>query len=89
MISRTKIEEILREADIEGLIEGGAPDDEYDSEAEEITSALEKILPEKMTEDNILLIVCDIWTESFGYEKEETEKVKPYFIEIVQKILQQ
>lgn len=30
-----KIEEIFREADIEGLIADGAPEDEYDSEAKD------------------------------------------------------
>jgi hypothetical protein len=87
MISQAKIETILREADIEGLIESGAPDDEYDSEAVEIAVALEKIAPGDLTEDNVLTIVCGIWNKSFGHDESETEKVKPYFRKIVRSIL--
>jgi len=87
MISRTKIKDILRSADIEGFIESGAPDDEYDSEADDIAVALERLKPEELTEDRVLSIICNIWMESFGHDENETEKVKPYFKNIARSIL--
>ena len=87
MITLEKIEVALRKADIEGVLKGGAPQDEYDAEAAEIAEALAGIRGADLSEDRVLQIVCDIWTKSFGHEFHETEKIKPVFQKLVRDIL--
>lgn len=87
MISQAKIETILREADIEGFIESGAPDDEYDSEAKEIARALNRLKDSQFTEDNIISIVIRVWAKMFNLDEGDIQKRMPAFQSVTQKIL--
>lgn len=89
MITCVKIKEVLKRHDVEGLIAGGAPADEYDSEAEEIYAALQ--LPENLpvNEDAVFDIVCRVWNKSFGHAPEETSRIAPVFRTIASDILAQ
>jgi len=70
-IPTEKIESILVSEDIEDLISGGAPTDEYAGEAKEIAQALEKLRPDQFTEENIVAIISLVWKKSFNRSAEE------------------
>ena len=65
------IDNLLRQGDIEGLIELGAPEDEYHSEAEQIVSALRELNDDEVNSNNIAAIISLIWTTSFNLSEED------------------
>ena len=65
------IDNLLRQGDIEGLIELGAPEDEYYSEAEQIVSALRELNDDEVNSNNIAAIISLIWTTSFNLSEED------------------
>jgi hypothetical protein len=81
-----EIEDVLRRTDIEGLIESGAPDNEYESEAIEILRVFSQFTSQELTEDKMLEIICDVWTRSFGHDKHETDKIKDVFLHVVHEL---
>lgn len=58
-----KIAELVRTADVVGLIEGGAPNDEYDMEASKIFVKLQK---RELNEGNAYGEIRNIFSSSFG-----------------------
>jgi len=86
-ILRTSIEEMLRAEDIESLIESGAPDDEYDSEAEEIARALNALKSNRFTEDNIVSIISQVWTKMFNLDEDDIQKRMPAFQKVAHEVL--
>ena len=86
-ISLEKIKTVLRIADIEGLIESGAPDDEYDSEAEEIMQALSMMEIESLNEEAMLSVIADVWEDYFHLDENQIAQAMPYFRDMGQKIL--
>ena len=79
----SKIENLLRTEDIEGLIEihGAA---ENDSEAEELAEALSDI---PMTEENIISVTVALWTKMFDLDEDDIQKRMPAFISFAHKLL--
>ena len=63
--SASHINRILVEEDIEGYIDFGAPEDEYDTEAVQISEAIMQLRPDQMTSENVLSIISLIWLENF------------------------
>lgn len=61
----TTIRNILTEEDVEGLIQAGAPLDEYQSEAVAIAHRIAR-LPLAVTEESVLGVVADECVRSFG-----------------------
>jgi hypothetical protein len=87
-ISRTSVETIFRVEDIEGFIEiHGAPDDEYDSEAEIINKALNALREDLFSEENIISIIVHVWAKMFNLDEEDIQKRMPAFQKAAQKIL--
>ena len=84
---RTSVEEMLRLEDIESLIESGAPDDEYDSEAAEIAEALNALKGDRFTEDNIISIVAHVWAKMFNLDEDDIKKRMPAFQNVAQRLL--
>jgi len=76
MITPTLLIDLLRQEDIEGLIEMGAPSDEYDSEAEEVVTALAE---ESLTEEKIVSVISSVWSASFNLDDEDIEARLPAF----------
>lgn len=64
-----QIRQILNEEDIEGLLQAGAPADEYETEAERITQAVAQA--DELTEDRLTVVVQTMWREMFGPLSEE------------------
>ena len=87
-ISSKEIDLILQAEDIEGLIESGAPSDEYHSEVQDIIQALEKLNSSEFTQENILAIVSAIWLRNFNLQEEELKKRESALIRITRKISQ-
>ncbi len=68
---KPQISTLLRKADIEGLLQNGAPADEYDSEAEVIALALAKL--DEINTENITAMISTVWKKSFGLEESELQ----------------
>jgi hypothetical protein len=88
IISTAKIDSILQEEDIEGLLNLGAPKDEYSHEAEEIRAALEGLSENEASFDQVAPIVMTIWERSFGpFSPDDLQKRAPVLRQVVQRIL--
>lgn len=65
-ITSQNIEALLRQLDIEGYIQLGAPSDEYSSEAEVLYQALSELDDKDITQDAVELITIEVWKNSFN-----------------------
>jgi hypothetical protein len=79
IVSYSNIETILRIEDVEGLIESGAPDNEYNSEAKCIVDVLKRLQPEDITEENIVTVISTVWEKMFHLDKKDISKRLPAF----------
>jgi hypothetical protein len=61
-----RIEQILIEEDIEGLIAAGAPQDEYRDEALQISQALSQFSLHEHTSEHVLAAITLLWAKCFG-----------------------
>ena len=86
-ISCAHIETVLRIEDIESLIEFGAPDNEYDSEAKEMFELLERLDRGQFTEDGLVSVVSRVWGEMFDLDEEGVNKRMPAFRNVAKNIL--
>jgi hypothetical protein len=75
-ISTQMIASLLRQADIEGYIELGAPANEYDSEAEALAIAFSELSTEEITTENITAILIEAWRHSFNLSDSDLEMRK-------------
>lgn len=64
-MKREIIERILMQEDIEGLIEAGAPQDEYADEAAQLAAAIEIMNVEERSKEAISSALAIIWVNSF------------------------
>ncbi len=88
MIPTSTIDSILQEEDIEGLLNLGAPKDEYAHEAAEIHAGLEAIDESKVTSDRDATVVMTVWEHSFGpFSPDDFQKRSPVLQQVVQRIL--
>ena len=60
------IQQLVREADIEGHLAEGAPQDEYEPEEEEIFAALAPRATEELTAAQTLPVLAAVWRNSFS-----------------------
>jgi len=67
-VTTQQIDAVLRKLDIEGYIGFGAPEDEYESEAESIAQALASLDETVLAEDTIAQIVARVWAQSFNLD---------------------
>jgi hypothetical protein len=65
------IQDLVRSADIEGLIADGAPADEYEPEEEQILSAIQHLSTARLTTPNLLPILESIWRKNFSDDDAE------------------
>lgn len=72
-----RIAAALRAADIEGLIESGAPADEYDSEAQILASALAQCKAAEINAGTIEALLLHIWGQSLNLSPAEIETRRP------------
>ncbi len=81
-----KIDEILRNADIEGLIESGAPLDEYSSEARDIASALSNMSRDDINYESVLALISLVFVRSFQLSEDSIQQRLPVIIDVSNKI---
>jgi hypothetical protein len=80
------VQRILREEDVEGFIARGAPHDEYEMEAREITSVITKHAD--WSEETLLAYVRNMWEQRFGpFAKEESAARAPDLLHVVRRIM--
>ena len=80
----------LNQEDVEGLLNTGAPNDEYDSEASLIESNISLSSPNTpLTTARITSIISDVWNQQFGpFTESDLEKRRPAFESVAKKIMQ-
>jgi hypothetical protein len=71
------IKELTRDADIEGFIAGGAPADEYDTEAEELFKAIQHYATKELVAPRLMPILKRIWAVNFNVSGDELVSRQP------------
>jgi hypothetical protein len=81
------IKELVRTADVEGLIEiHGAPSDEYDTEAEALYIAIAGLAASDITADKLLPGLESIWRRNFIDDDAELALRRPAILGLAQQI---
>ena len=86
-LSLAEVKAALIAEDVEGFINLGAPNNEYDREAEAITSALSALSKEQFTEANIITTIAFVWAKAFNRSRDEIAMRMPAFQHIAEKLL--
>jgi hypothetical protein len=82
-----KINASFIEEDLEGLIEDGAPLDEYSSEAQSVAEALAKIPLEKITVPVVAATIALVWAKNFDRSAAEMAQRLPACQRVAEKLL--
>ncbi len=88
MVSVSTIDAILQAEDIEGLLELGAPRDEYSHEALAIEAGLEAFRPSDATEDRVFALVASVWANAFDLVDQDIDKRSSAFRRVARQILE-
>ena len=80
------IRELVRDADVEGFIQAGAPADEYDTEAEQLHAAIAHLRPEEITVAGQLPILEAIWRKSFADDDAELAQRQPALQKLAEQV---
>jgi hypothetical protein len=81
------IQDALDAEDVEGLLEAGAPDDEYGSEAAMIAERLANVGASDGSEEQIIAVISAVWSRMFNRSPSELEMRRPAFRRIARQIL--
>lgn len=81
-----KLDQALREEDIEDLISSGAPADEYSYEAE-VAAKILASMEDNLNVESIISAISDVWVQMFNRSPEEIEMRMPAFRNIAQKVM--
>jgi hypothetical protein len=88
MISTSKINAILQTEDPEGLLQLGAPSDEYFSEAKRIAASLKSLPGGILTAEGVSTAIETVWQSSFGpFTEEDIANRRPYLRRIARRIV--
>jgi hypothetical protein len=80
------IKELVRAADPEGHIAGGAPADEYEPEEEAIFAAIVHLKTSDLTTPTLLPIIEQVWSNSFAHDSDATAAARPALQSLAQQI---
>lgn len=86
-ISIQSIADLLRHADIEGLIESGAPADEYAAEANVLYQALSQLESGESGVAGLVEIISEVWRQSFDLGAAEMLQRKKAIENIAQQLM--
>lgn len=86
-ITAHELNKLLQSEDIEGLIEAGAPVDEYESEAEAIAVAIHAQPSDQLSIENIVAIIAATWMQSFNLDRSEINLRAPLINSAAKKII--
>jgi hypothetical protein len=87
-LSPAEVRDALNAADIEGLLEAGAPADEYSGEARDIASALTQIKRDELSEETLASAVQSVWKHSFGLSDSDLRKRSIAFRQVAHRLLE-
>ena len=79
IVDEESVEELFTTTDLEGLIAGGAPADEYEPEMEQLIEALAQIPTGQATQSKIVAILTGIWRADFSATEEHLASLKTGF----------
>jgi hypothetical protein len=80
------IQELVSTADVEGFIAGGAPADEYETEAELLFVAIENFPTADILASKLLAILEPIWRKSFSLDDADIALRRPALKGLAQQI---
>ena len=80
------IQELVRDADVEGLIAGGAPGDEYEPEGEAMFRAIAHLATVEITSSRLLALLESIWGDSFSANDAELALRRPALLRLAGQI---
>lgn len=80
------IDELIRTQDIEGFLAGGAPEDEYAPEIEEVYAQLRALPVQQASREHLVALLEGVWAKAFSLSASELEIRRPGFEAIVTKI---
>jgi hypothetical protein len=81
------LRELVRDADIEGFIKvDGAPEDEYDGEAEALYARIGGFTTSEIRAANLTPIITSIFSESFNLHDEELAQRAPALLRLAQQV---
>jgi len=86
-ISLNYINNLLIKYDIEGLIEAGAPDDEYSNEASQIYQGLDELTQENYNYEGVLSLISLIWVKNFELDTKDFEQRLTYIKNLVNDLI--
>lgn len=86
-ISKSTINGLLQAADIEGFINLGTPEDEYENEAEIITRCLNEMTSADISNDVVLTVLTEVWKTSFNLDAQDIRARQKDFAMLAQAIL--
>ena len=87
-ITTANINALLIQEDVEGLIDAGAPSDEYSDEAAQMAAALLQLDNEQLTEDIILSTISLVWIKSFELSEQDMTLRIPALERITRRMLE-
>ncbi len=82
-----RIRDVLKQGDIEGLIEIGAPQDEYDSEAQMIWQEMMSFESAALDDKTVVAIVRRVWEDMFELDDQNLGKRTDAFASVAREIL--
>ena len=89
-VTTSDIQRILNAEDIEGLLELGAPPDEYSQEAETIAATLRQDTRVVISEESLTTIILDAWARWFGpLSDDDLRRRSPAFRNVARRILRE
>ncbi len=80
------IQELVRAADPEGHIAEGAPEDEYEPEADAIFAAISHLKTSELTAASLMPIIEQAWRDSFVHDQEALASSRPALASLAQQI---
>ena len=80
------LQELMRNADPEGLIASGAPADEYDPEELKLLQIVTNLSTNEMTVGNILPPLEALWRESFSLSDQALAQRRPLLQSLAEQI---
>lgn len=87
-ISHVQIQQVLNDEDIEGLLQVGAPTDEYETEARMIAETITQAHESKLTEERLTAVVRSTWAEMFGpFSEDQLRQREAAFQRVARRVM--
>jgi hypothetical protein len=80
------LQELVRNADPEGLLADGAPADEYDPEENALFAALKGLPTADLLATTVLPLIEVIWQKNFSHSEDDLSAVRPKLLALAKEI---